>query len=813
MGVLSTLSVDELSREQRYVSMLYGRLDAMRRETSSRLSEVWRAGASGTHQARSERDASATLYSDRLAQVNAVEGGLCFGRLDLVGGERLYIGRIGIFDEDDGYEPLLVDWRAAAARPFYCATAANPDGVARRRHLYTKGRVVTGFDDDVFDLESLTDGERAGLGGEAALLAALDASRTGRMRDIVATIQAEQDAVIRAGSDGVLVVQGGPGTGKTAVALHRAGYLLYTHRETLSRRGVLIVGPNPTFLRYVDQVLPSLGETDALLRTVGELYPGMVAAGHEPAEVAAIKGRPEMAEVIAAAVGERQRVPDGVLELALDGLTMDRLTLRLDAATCARARARARASRRPHNAAREVFEREIVAALTVQAAERLYSIVPSYAEIPLAQDEHEFGALYDEADLAEIRGELRTDPAVQAALDALWPRLTPHELVAELYASPALLASAAAAVPAAAVPAAAERALLQRPLGSPWTPADVPLLDEAAELLGTDDPAAQALALARARAELGYAEGVMDVLDLPETASREMLRASDVLDARHLAARHEVRSSLTTAERAATDRTWTFGHVIVDEAQELSAMAWRVLMRRCPTRSMTVVGDIAQTGSPAGATSWASVLDRHLGDRHRGDRHLGDRHGGDRWRLAELTVNYRTPAEVMVVASDVLAGVDPSLVPPASVRSSGVAPWHLGVAAGELADRVVAVVAAEAAEVGDGTLAVIVPAARAGVLGAAVVHAVPDAAAGPAPSALERRVLVLTVEQAKGLEFDGVVIIEPAEILAGSARGASDLYVALTRTTRRLAVVHTGQLPPALGRLSGCASDASADNI
>jgi DNA helicase IV len=767
--------------------MLYDRLDALRRETTDLLSRVWRDGGGGTHQARSERDASATLYSNRLAQVNAVEGGLCFGRLDLVDGERLYIGRLGLFDEENDYEPLLIDWRAAAARPFYCATAASPEGVLRRRHLYTKGRVVTGFDDDVFDLDSLTDRERGSLAGEAALLAALDASRTGRMRDIVATIQAEQDRVIRADRDGVLVVQGGPGTGKTAVALHRAGYLLYTHRETLSRRGVLIVGPNATFLRYIDRVLPSLGETDALLRTVGELYPGLVAAGCEPAEVAAVKGRPEMARVIAAAVRDRQEVPDGVLELAVAGHM-----LRLDPAVCRRARARARASRRLHNAAREVFEEEIIAALAKQAADQLGAIVPSYEEIPLTADEHGFGSLFDADDLAEIRHELRSEPEVRATLDRLWPRLTPQDLLTELYASPSRLASAFSSGFSSGVLSGpgvhdAEWALLGRAPGMSWTPADVPLLDEAAELLGTDDAAAAARAAEQARRELAYAKGVMEVLDLPETATAELLRASDVLDARHLAARHHVAPGGTTAERAAADRRWTFGHVIVDEAQELSAMAWRVLMRRCPIRSMTIVGDIAQTGALAGTTSWADVLDPFL---------------GDRWRLAELTVNYRTPAEAMAVAADVLATVDPSLVPPASVRSSGVAPWCLQIPAAELSTRLGDVVALECTEVGDGKLAVIVPATQASTLGATVAHTVPDTAAAASPTALERRVVVLTVEQVKGLEFDSVIIVEPAEILTESARGARDLYVALTRTTRRLGVVHTGELPAVLRRLS-----------
>lgn len=754
--------------------MLYDRLDALRAETRDHLDRVWSRPTAGTHQARSERDSSAAMYADRLAQVNAVEGGLCFGRLDLADGERLYIGRLGLFDEEDDYEPLLIDWRAGAARPFYCATAASPDGVRRRRHLHTTGRRVVGFDDDVFDLESLTEGELGELNGEAALMAALTAHRTGRMRDIVATIQVEQDTVIRAPRDGVLVVQGGPGTGKTAVALHRAGYLLYTHREQLSRRGVLIVGPNPTFLRYIDQVLPSLGETDALLVTVGELYPGLAATGSEPAAAAELKGRHAMADVIAAAVRDRQAVPDEPIVL-----DVEHVTLRLDRVTCTRAREAARRSRRLHNQARPVFERALLTQLTEQAAEQLRAIVPTYEdEIPLAAGESEFGELFDAVDLAEIREELRNADALRDALDELWPLLSPQELLRDLYSSPERLAAAAPDL------GEDERALLLREPDRPWTPADVPLLDEAAELLGEDPREVAAREAARRRQdrdEYDYAAGVMDILATQETATREILHAGDVIDARHLAARHQDGPRGTTAERAAVDRTWTFGHVIVDEAQELSEMAWRVLMRRCPTRSMTIVGDVAQTGALAGTTSWASVLDRYV---------------PDRWRLAQLTVNYRTPAEIMEVAAAVLATVDPSLPAPASVREAGTPPWVLPAV--DLGGDLAAAVAREVDDVGEGRVAVIVPPDRASALGEAVAAVVPSTAVGAAPAALEHTVLVLTVEQAKGLEFDAVVIVEPAEILTGSAHGGRDLYVALTRTTRRLGIVHAGPLPPVL---------------
>src|SRR5215472_12323339 len=296
-----------LADEQAYVTMLYGLLDAARVRSQEALASVNAQGApGGTHQARLERDVSAGEYHARLAQLNGIERGLCFGRTDDEAGLTLYIGRIGLRDDD--YELRLIDWRAPAAQPFYAATPGSPAGLVRRRHIYTRGRTVTGLDDQVFDLDKLSARDKAGLSGEAALISAVSSARTGRMADVVATIQAEQDRVIRSGLPGVLVVQVGPGTGKTVAALHRAAYLLYTHRRTLERRGVLVIGPNATFLRYISQVLPSLGETDVVLRTLGELFPGVRATDTaDPATV--VKGDERMIEMLRKAVRNRQRIP------------------------------------------------------------------------------------------------------------------------------------------------------------------------------------------------------------------------------------------------------------------------------------------------------------------------------------------------------------------------------------------------------------------------------------------------------------------------------------------------------------------------
>src|SRR6266545_4715155 len=731
----------ELEYEQAYVSILYQRLDTLRVRAAERVAQVLgRAEFGGTYQGRLERDALVTRYRDRLAQLWSAESGLCFGRLDLADGTRRYIGRLGLADDDR--ESLLVDWRAPAARPFYRATPADPSGVVRRRHLRTKGRIVV-------DLEALSDDERSGLSGEAALLAALNASRTGRMGDIVATIQAEQDRIIRSDLRGILVVEGGPGTGKTAVALHRAAYLLYTHRERLARRGVLVVGPNPTFLRYIEQVLPSLGETGVLLATTGELYPGVTATAAETPEAAALKGHPRMVEVLAAAVADRQRLPDEDLEIPFDGQV-----LRLDRATCRHARQRARAAGTPHNQARAAFRRELLEALSRQVVARLVADLPE-VDLPdddLVNDDVPSERLLD-AELEEIRAELAAAPRVRAAERAWLLREPPDGRAA-------------------------------RGAGW-WTPADVPLLDEAAVLLGEKDGGAarEALQAQQERRELAYARGVLSMVGIDE----HRYGGAALLAARQ----RDTGPGDGIAERARRDRTWNFGHVIVDEAQEVSAMAWRMLMRRCPTRSMTVVGDVAQTGAPWGAGSWARALDPHA---------------AGRWRVAGLTVNYRTPAEIMAVAADVLAAVAEDLQPPRSVREAGTAPWRLRLDPAELAARLPEVVAEEAAAVGDGKLAVVVPAERARQLGRPLVEALPAATAAQGPAVLDAPVAVLTVTQAKGLEFDAVVVVEPAEILGGSSRGGNDLYVALTRTTQRLGVVHSGPLPASLARLQPAAT-------
>jgi DNA helicase IV len=763
------LSISDVETEQPYVSMLYERLDRLRQRAAGYLAETLIARPATVDQGMSERDSTAAEWSRRVAQLDAAENGLCFGRLDLDDGERRYVGRLGIVDDEGDYDALLLDWRAPAARPFYVATAARPEGVRRRRHIRTRLRQVTRVDDEVLDLDDPDAAKDTGPAGEAALLAALGAARTGRMADIVETIQAEQDHVIRAPHGGVLVVQGGAGTGKTAVALHRAAYLLYTYRQQLERRGVLVVGPNSTFLRYIGDVLPALGETAVVLSPVSGLFPGIAGDRPEPEEVAEVKGRAAMADVLAAAVKDRQHVPDGALVLHIDGEKV-----RIPAAAIRRCRTVARRSRRPHNEARPLFVEQFVAVVAQEYAADLGE--RSGAGRSLA-------GVAGELDLDLLVRQLGEHEAVLDALDELWPSLTPQRFLAELLMATDRLTSAGLSE--------ADAELVRRDPDGGWSAADVPLLDEAAELLGIDDRAIRALAAARRRQEIEQAQDVLDILagsetqeadDLGDVENADRLSAVDLIDAARLAERHEELDDRELAERASDDRTWTYGHVVVDEAQELSAMAWRALMRRCPSRSMTLVGDIAQTSDLAGASSWQQVLEPYV---------------GTRFRLEELTVNYRNPAELMAVAAGVLAALDPPVTPPRSVRETGEHPWTAPYEPDGLAD----VVKAEQEAVGDGRVAVIAPAGR-----ASEVREILGAAADPD---LTEPVVVLTVRQVKGLEFDSVLVVDPAGILAESPRGTNDLYVALTRSTRRLGVLPDGPLPAMLSALDPTVAEAS----
>jgi DNA helicase IV len=722
-----------LDAEQHVVDGLYARVDELRDETERRLAEVRREGPSGSPQNRSERDAFATLYEDRIMQLSAVEDRLCFGRLDMSDGERFYVGRIGLSDDD--HAPLLTDWRAPAAQHFYSATAANPGGVVNRRHLTTRGRTVVAVEDDVLDVERLHEaGLDEGLAGEGALLAALGARRTGRMGDIVATIQAEQDDVIRAPLSGALVVQGGPGTGKTAVALHRAAFLLYHHREQLERRGVLLIGPSKDFLRYIDHVLPSLGETGAVSTTMAGLVRGVPIGGEEADAVSAIKGRTAMADVIKAAVRERQRVPRRDQEVRIDGrpVVIRRSDIR-------DAQAKARREGKPHNQARTTFAKEMVSRLTTQLMEQL-------------------DGLGDADDRRELARDVRSSKTVRIALNLCWMPVSPAGLLHDLFSKAHLLDHAASDF------SRAERDLLLRPPTAPFTEADIPLLDEAADLLG-DMPGSAP----RSRGDEASAEEIEYAKSVLDTFGSDGMVTAEVLAERMRGGE----SRLSVAERASRDRTWTYGHVVVDEAQELSPMAWRMLVRRCPTRSFTIVGDVAQVASAAGTKWWPETMDPIF---------------GDTWNLRELTISYRIPAAVAEAAQGYARQAQ---LPVSELRAAREVDDAVAVTRADSADALVAaaarVAARHASDMADGEgglVAVIAP--------DALVAQVREAVA--ASEVEGTTVEVHTARETKGLEFDVAVVVEPAAIAARPG----DLYVALTRPTRRLEIVHAQELPRGL---------------
>jgi Superfamily I DNA and RNA helicases len=773
----------ELDQERAVVADLYRRLDDLRSDTERRLAEVRAERPTGTHQSRSERDSFARMYEDRLLQLREVGARLVLGRLLLAeparapdGGDedaaarladpRLrYVGRVGLRDDDQ--RSVLIDWRAPQASPFYQATAEHPLGVTARRHLTMRDRTVLRLDDEVFDESLLSGSDAASVRGDGALMAAVSAQRTGRMHDIVATIQAEQDRIIRSDLRGALVVQGAPGTGKTAVALHRAAYLLYTHRERLGRSGVLVVGPSPAFLRYIEAVLPSLGETGVVMRSVGELFPGVDAPEDDAPEAAAIKGSLRMARLIAQAVHSRQRVPGAEQTVEVNG---ERLSV--PPQLIADAMARAQRTGKPHNQARVTF----VSHALDDLADRLA------AQLKVG------GSVIDDADRAVLREDLRTSDDVRVLLNTAWLPLTPEKLLQDLYARPAWFAELTPRW------SAADRSALLRPRDAPFTVSDVPLLDEAAEFLGPSPQSTRQSLLERdlqQQRERDLESARIAIENMGEVI--ENVAVGEFVTPEALVSQLSDRPvDQTTADRAEADRTWTYGHVVVDEAQELSPMQWRMLVRRCPTQSFTIVGDIAQASSAAGAVRWADAL----GPSFR-----------DSWRLEELTVNYRSPAQIaraadrfardhglpVTPARAVREGdwpVERVTVPAAAAAVDGPADAADATdAAASLAESVVEAVGRGRPEASvGGTLAVIAPAVEIDAIAERLADAFgPDVGRGA--SGLDLPIAVLSARDAKGLEFDVVVLVDPDAIVAESSRGASAVYVAMTRPTQRLIIV------------------------
>ena len=668
-------------------------------------------GAGGTHQARYEREIIWDSISTRLSALDIGNASLVFGRLDWTeeqGGDQLYVGRVAVWDDDQ--EPVTIDWRAPAAEAFYRATGGESMGLIRRRHFVTRGRELLGVEDEYFG-ESNGRG-RLPLVGEATLRAGLEAGRTGRLADAAATIQAEQDAIIRSPLPGVLVVQGGPGTGKTVAALHRAAYLLYTHRFPLEGQGMLVLGPNRLFLTYIEQVLPSLGEAGVEVSMLSDLLPGTRVKGLDDPQVSRIKGDLRMISVLRRARRDRQRPLRADLTVGL-GLRRLRLTRDQSAKIVDQARRRFRT----HNRARRFVEEQVYQCLA-DSGSRAATPGP---------------------DVQTVREQLHGTIELREALEWMWPVLTPAHLLHDLFGAPALLRSAAQSV---LTPTEVD--LLYRPRAAHasevvWTADDAPLLDEALALLG------------------------------PRPGHRQ------------------------------TDAIRTYGHIVVDEAQDLSPMQIRMIGRRSLNGSMTVVGDIAQATSAWGHDSWDSVVEQLPGDAEP--------------RFAELTIGYRLPGPIMEVAAQVLHAAVPGMVPPQSIRSEGPPPRFVpavnpGIASAgngqgdggsqhHLIATVVQEVRAELGALAKGNLAVICHASLIDAISAALTAEGVDHGL-VYERGLESRVTIVPVELVKGLEVDTAVVVEPADICEKLPKGMQALYVAMTRATQRLVVVYARPLPEPL---------------
>lgn len=744
----------QLHEEQQAVSRAYDRLDALRAQVRARLDTVRAAGSHGSPTQRTERDSFATMYEDRLTQLRAVEDRLVFGRLDNAKGEHRYIGRLGLSDER--HEPILTDWRAEAARPFYEATPSSHGDIVMRRHITLNFREVVGVEDEVLDVHSDQVGQASSAGtltGEGALLASLNAKRTGKMTDIVATIQAEQDRIIRADLNQAVVVQGGPGTGKTAVALHRAAYLLYTHRRALERSGVLVIGPSSTFLHYIDQVLPSLGETGVVSRTIADLIPGVIATGHDDPRAAKLKGERRMAKAIANAVAARERIPSELPTIRINGFTCPMLRVDLEQAITD-----AKRTRQPHNKARESFVHSMLIAMRNRYVEQL-DYTPEQAE------------------LNDVMQQLRMNDALRKTLNLAWLPMTGTWLVDQLFAKPDQLRRFA--------PWLEERDIrtLTRPKGSPFTISDVPLLDEAMELLGPDPKAvARQKALDAKRAE--------EEQFAQDTLAQAGI-GSGIITSQMLVDNINGMDAELTAQRAGADREWTYGHVVVDEAQELTAMDWRMLIRRCPSRSFTIVGDVAQTSALGGTRSWRRMMDPLFGPHN--------------WSLNELTINYRNPKEVSQLACDFASAEGLYISTVNAVRGVADSVRLLTLTderllADAVAHQAIDLVRAHVGADGTGRVAIIAPDALLASLRARVYAELRQTLAPKeferlsSQSSWDEQVTICSTRTVKGLEYDAVMVVQPGRIEEDAPSrivAASDLYVAMTRPTQRLLIVRT----------------------
>ncbi|MEV6306785.1 AAA family ATPase [Actinoplanes sp. NPDC051861] len=698
----ATVLQQEIAVEQQHVDRVYTRLAELRRDASRAEKEGYRLAGVGTFGALVERDAMVYHAARRRHALDTEYEGLVFGRLDLLAGATHYVGRMGIRDQDS--KPLVVDWRAPAAAAFYRATAAEPLGVVRRRMIQSSRERVIGIEDDLLDPDAAPADMR--VVGDGALLASL-AKATGRgMRDIVATIQREQDEAIRSPASGVTIVTGGPGTGKTAVALHRAAYLLYSDRSRFAGGGILVVGPSGVFVEYIATVLPSLGEETATLRSLGSLVPGWDATRVDPGPVAAIKGSLRMRRVLERA--SHDAVPGAPTELRL----LYRGTLlRLGANDLDRIRRQALPRGARRNEVRGHGFDRVFDALWAQAREHRVTGLPEKREF--------------ESELAD-RGDFRE------FLKAWWPRFTPMRVLRWLAEEKRLRGYA--------------NGLLSRD--------EIATLQGSFDALATEGPTI---------ADLALLDELDELMGRPRQPQRRTKNPFHVRDGIQEVSTYADRQAAARAQQVQRDEDYReYAHVVVDESQDVSPMQWRMIGRRGSYASWTIVGDPAQTAWSGDPAELDRSRDRALGTRKRNSY--------------ALTTNYRNSSEIFEVAARVIRTIMPDLPLPSAVRSTGVPPVDVVTTVEGLPESVRELTEKQLTEV-DGTIGVIMPVPRR------------DEVAGWV-AGLPERVQVVTALEAKGMEYDAVVLVEPAQIAVDQA-GIRTLYVALSRATQRLTTVGT----------------------
>ncbi|NNG18551.1 AAA family ATPase [Naumannella sp. ID2617S] len=701
----------EIAVEQAHVDAVYERLAEATRSAQQVATEgrslyqgdrmSWAREEDGT--GLFERDVFAFQAAKRLAVLDAEHEGLVFGRLDRTDGEIRYIGRIGVRDDD--YEPLVIDWRARAAEPFYRATPNTPMEVVRRRVLRCRGDRVIGIEDDLLDGQSAD--EDLVVVGEGALMAALSRARGPQMRDIVATIQSEQDEAIRAPYQGVTIISGGPGTGKTVVALHRAAYLLYSHRKRFENGGVLVVGPSRLFMNYIERVLPSLGEDSVTLRALGSVAVDVLGFRAERVDTSAghvIKGSLTMLPLLRRLVNEP--LLELTAELARLRVSVKGEVLTLDEATLTRIRSEVLRTHRV-NSGRPAAERGLLDAL--------------WQRFPVEEHELERDAF------EELVGD---QAAYKMFVQAWWPPLTPTQVLRRLADRRLTARLAGGRLDESAI----DQLSASYAENADWSVADLALLDELAAIIGPvpreeeTDPT------------LFLADG-SQVSEVVTTMDRQAQRNEHDPDAEA----HE-----------------TFAHVLVDEAQDITPMQWRMLRRRGAQASWTVVGDPAQSSWP---------------DRAESERALTDLVGTAPSRRFRMSTNYRSPAEVFELAARVVSQAFPDADLPTAIRRTGVEPELLSGRPDQLAELLTERVRLLLGQV-EGSVGVICPPSRI----SAVQRILTTAEFGEQAE----RVALVTPLDCKGLEYDAALVVAADDIVAESPGGVRVLYVALTRPTQRL---------------------------